>query len=127
MIEPGMGGLQVETSDGWVDAPSLPGAFVVNIGELLEFATDGYLKATVHRVVSPPVGQTRLSVAVLLQPSARLHRAPRRAAARARRSGERGEPDPANPISGTFGDNLLKARLRAHPDVAARHHADLLG
>ena len=32
----------------------------------------------------------------------------------------------ATVISGTFGDNLLKARLRAHPDVAARHHADLV-
>ena len=33
--------------------------------------------------------------------------------------------DPTNVISGTFGDNLLKARLRAHPDVAAAHHPDL--
>jgi hypothetical protein len=35
--------------------------------------------------------------------------------------------DPDNVISGTFGDNLLKARLRAHPDVAAIHHPDLVG
>ena len=35
--------------------------------------------------------------------------------------------DPDNVISGTFGENMLKARLRAHPDVAARHHADLVG
>ena len=34
--------------------------------------------------------------------------------------------DPDNVISGTFGENMLKARLRAHPDVAARHHADLV-
>jgi hypothetical protein len=34
--------------------------------------------------------------------------------------------DPGNRISGTFGDNLLKARLRAHPDVAAEHHPDLV-
>ena len=33
--------------------------------------------------------------------------------------------DPDNPISGTFGENMIKARLRAHPDVAARHHPDL--
>ncbi len=25
-----------------------------------------------------------------------------------------------------YGENLLKARLRAHPDVAAIHHADLV-
>lgn len=124
-IEPGTGGLQVEHDGGWVDAPPLPGACVVNIGELLEFATDGYLKATMHRVVSPPEGLTRVSVPFFFNP--RLDRAvpavalPPELAAEA--SGVTTDPD--NVISGTFGDNLLKARLRAHPDVAARHHSDL--
>lgn len=39
----------------------LAGSFVVNIGELLELATNGYLRATVHRVVSPPAQQQRAS------------------------------------------------------------------
>lgn len=48
-------GLQVEVApDHWIDATPLAGSFVVNIGELLELATNGYLRATVHRVVSPP-------------------------------------------------------------------------
>ena len=34
--------------------------------------------------------------------------------------------DAANPIFANYGDNSLKVRLRAHPDVARRHHADLL-
>ena len=38
-VEPGKGGLQVERDGEWVDAPPVPGAFVVNIGELLEYAT----------------------------------------------------------------------------------------
>jgi isopenicillin N synthase-like dioxygenase len=60
-------GLQVEVSpDHWIDAVPLPGSFVVNIGELLELATNGYLRATVHRVVSPPAGQDRLSIAFFL-------------------------------------------------------------
>lgn len=126
MIEPGKGGLQIETSGGWVDAPAVPGAFVVNIGELLEFATDGYLKATVHRVVSPPVGDTRLSIPFFFNPAldSTVPRIalPPELAAQARGVSQ----DPGNVISGTFGDNLLKARLRAHPDVAARHHADLV-
>lgn len=33
--------------------------------------------------------------------------------------------DPSNPILANYGDNSLKVRLRAHPDVAAAHHADL--
>src|SRR5476649_1147972 len=60
-------GLQVEVEpDRWVDAAPLPGTFVVNIGELLELATNGYLRATVHRVVSPPAAQDRLSIAFFL-------------------------------------------------------------
>ena len=34
--------------------------------------------------------------------------------------------DPDNPILANYGFNTLKVRLRAHPDVAERHHADLL-
>jgi isopenicillin N synthase-like dioxygenase len=126
MIEPGKGGLQVERDGEWIDAPALPGAFVVNIGELLEFATDGYLKATVHRVVAPPPGSTRLSIPFFFNPALdstvpRVELPPELA------SDARGvSQDPDNVISGTFGDNLLKARLRAHPDVAAVHHADLV-
>lgn len=125
-IEPGKGGLQVEHEGEWIDAPPVPGACVVNIGELLEFATDGYLKATMHRVVSPPEGQTRISVPFFFNP--RLDRPvpavtlPPELAERARGV----TADPANVISGTFGDNVLKARLRAHPDVAARHHPQLV-
>jgi isopenicillin N synthase-like dioxygenase len=126
MIEPGKGGLQVEHDGAWLDAPAVPGAFVVNIGELLEFATDGYLKATMHRVVSPPPGDTRLSIPFFFNPAldSTVPRVdlPRELASRARGVTQ----DPDNVISGTFGDNLLKARLRAHPDVAAVHHADLV-
>ncbi|GAA1840172.1 2-oxoglutarate and iron-dependent oxygenase domain-containing protein [Pseudonocardia ailaonensis] len=126
MIEPGKGGLQVDTPGGWVDAPVVPGAFVVNIGELMEFATDGYLKATVHRVVSPPLGDTRLSIPFFFNPALdstvpRIALPPELA-----RHAPGVSRDPDNVISGTFGENMLKARLRAHPDVAARHHADLV-
>ncbi|KRE60804.1 2-oxoglutarate and iron-dependent oxygenase domain-containing protein [Nostocoides sp. Soil756] len=126
MIEPGKGGLQVEHDGGWIDAPALPGAFVVNIGELLEFATSGYLKATSHRVVSPEPGQVRLSIPFFLNPALdstmpALTLPPSLAA---EAPGVTRDPD--NVISPTFGDNLLKARLRAHPDVAARHHPDLV-
>lgn len=127
LIEPGKAGLQVAYGDGWIDVPEVPGAFVVNIGELLEFATDGYLQATSHRVVSPPEGQTRMSIPFFLNPALDstipvVDLPPELAAEAAGVS-----QDPDNVISGTFGDNLLKARLRAHPDVAQLHHADLVG
>jgi isopenicillin N synthase-like dioxygenase len=44
-------GLEVVNGAGeWIDAPPLPGAFVVNIGDMLEIMTNGELSATSHRV-----------------------------------------------------------------------------
>ena len=127
LVEPGTGGLQAHYEGRWIDVPPVPGAFVVNIGELMEFATDGYLKATVHRVQSPPAGQTRRSIPFFFNPAldSTMPTIPLPADLAQRARGVTRDPD--NRISGTFGDNLLKARLRAHPDVAAIHHADLLG
>jgi hypothetical protein len=34
--------------------------------------------------------------------------------------------DPSNPLFREVGKNYLKSRLRSHPDVARRYHADLL-
>ncbi len=126
LVEPGKGGLQVEKDGEWIDAPPVPGAFVVNIGELLEVATDGYLKATVHRVISPPAGSTRISIPFFFNPAldARIPVIPLAPELAGAATGVTADPD--NPIFGTYGENALKSRLRAHPDVAARHHADLL-
>lgn len=126
LVEPGKGGLQVEYDGTWIDAPPVEDAFVVNIGELMEYATDGYLKATMHRVQSPPAGTERLSVPFFFNPalSSTMPKIALPPELAARAPGVTDDPD--NPISGTFGENMLKARLRAHPDVAARHHADLL-
>jgi isopenicillin N synthase-like dioxygenase len=119
-------GLQVETPDGWIEAPPKPGTFVINIGELLEMASSGYLKATMHRVVSPPGGTERLSVAFFL--GAKLDATvpvldlPPRLAAEARGITQ----DPMNPLFMEVGRNYLKSRIRSHPDVARAHYADLL-
>lgn len=125
-VEPGKGGLQVERDGEWVDAPPVPGAFVVNIGELLEYATQGYLRATNHRVISPRFPDERISVPFFFNPAldARLPiiELPAELAAEARGV----EDDPTNAIHATYGENALKSRLRAHPDVAERWHPDLL-
>lgn len=44
-------GLEVLNGEGeWIDAPPIPGAFVVNIGDMLEAWTNGVFTATSHRV-----------------------------------------------------------------------------
>lgn len=125
-VEPGKGGLQVERDGEWVDAPPVPGAFVVNIGEMLEYATGGYLIATNHRVVSPKAPDHRISVPFFFNPNldATLPaiELPAELAAKARGVTQ----DPANTIHASQGENQLKSRLRAHPDVAEIWHADLV-
>jgi isopenicillin N synthase-like dioxygenase len=126
LLQDEQGGLQVQTGQGWVDVASRAGTLVVNIGELLELASDGYFRATLHRVITPPAGRERISAAFFL--GARLDATvpvlalPKRLAAEARGP----ERDPQNPLLREVGQNYLKGRLRSHPDVAKRHYADLV-
>jgi len=54
-------GLQVmNAADEWVAAPAIDGAFIVNIGDLLEGWTNGRFKSTQHRVVN--TGKARFSM-----------------------------------------------------------------
>ena len=120
-------GLQVQADDGgWIDAPPVAGTFVVNIGEILEMASNGYLRANVHRVISPPTGAERLSVALFLgarhDATVPVLTLPPHLAAQTRGVTQ----DPKNPLFREVGRNYLKSRLRSHPDVARRHYADLI-
>lgn len=121
LVDPDSEGLQVlpPGTQQWVDVPPLPGAFIVNLGEMLEVGTEGYLRATQHRVVNRRAGADRISVPYFFNPSvhARMPRLPLPAELR---SGV--TVDPENPIFDTYGRNAWKSRLRAHPDVAARHY-----
>ena len=119
-------GLQVDHDGAWVGAGPIPGTLVVNIGELLELASNGYLRATVHRVVTPAAGTERISVPFFfgasLDATIPLLVLPEKLAAEARGLAS----DPDNPLFRNVGENVLKSRLRSHPDVAQRHYADLL-
>ncbi|MET9328878.1 2-oxoglutarate and iron-dependent oxygenase domain-containing protein [Tsukamurella sp. NPDC003166] len=121
LVDPDSEGLQVlpPGAHEWVDVPPLPGAFIVNIGEMLEVGTDGYLHATEHRVVNRRAGADRISVPYFFNPAvtARMPHLPLPADLR---TGVTVDPD--NPIFDTYGENAWKSRLRAHPDVAARHY-----
>jgi len=126
VLQDSVGGLQVDIEGELVDATPRAGTYVMNLGEMLQAATSGYLRATKHRVVSPPRGPERISIAYFFHP--RLDcvfepiALPVQLAAQAR-GGD--NTDPNDPVFKLFGDNYLKIRLRSHPDVAAAHYRDL--
>ncbi len=130
LTEPGSRGLQVrrggrvDSDEGWVDVPPLDGAFIVNIGELLEFATRGYLRATEHRVNLGAPAPERISVPYFFNPRLDAQipvlSLPDDLAARVD-SGWTPAQDPSDRIFSVYGRNAWKSRLRAHPDVVAAH------
>jgi len=129
-------GLQVQNLSGhWIDAPPIPGTFVVNIGKALEFVTQGLARATSHRVLSPPRGSTprysvpffqnislnvRLADEVLQFPPHVLKLKEERGTAAATDSVNFTEFD--REPSGRV--NLI-GRVKSHPDVAEKHYPEL--
>ncbi|GAA3403843.1 isopenicillin N synthase family dioxygenase [Pseudarthrobacter polychromogenes] len=128
LLQDDVGGLEVlpPGAAAWVQVEPLPGALVVNLGEMLEVATEGYLAATIHRVQAPPPGVDRYSVPFFWSPrlDAVIHPVPLPPELKAAARGI--TDDPANPLLASFGMNMLKGRMRAHPDVTERHYPELL-
>jgi len=123
ILQDDTGGLEVLTNDGLVPASNVQGCYVMNLGEMLQAATSGYLRATPHRVVSPPAGRARISVAFFAHPRLESRFEPIALPAELAKAARGAQnPDPSDPVFSTFGENCLKIRLRAHPDVAEKFY-----
>lgn len=115
-----VGGLAVHTPGGWIDAPPVPGAFVCNIGDMLDRMTGGLYKSTPHRVKRNTSGRDRLSFPLFFDPNfeARVQRIEGLAGAEAR-DDSAGRWDRANvhAFSGRYGDYLLAKVSKVFPQL----------
>lgn len=68
--EPGLQ-IQVDPSDpaSWQDVPHLPGAFIVNLGDMLQCWTNDRFRSTMHRVVIQDRGRDRFSLPYFIEPN----------------------------------------------------------
>ncbi|WP_147125587.1 isopenicillin N synthase family dioxygenase [Shimia ponticola] len=69
LTQPGSRGLQIARGEDWVDVPTPEGAFVINIGDLMERWTANRWVSTLHRVAAVPGQPRRQSLAFFHQPN----------------------------------------------------------
>jgi isopenicillin N synthase-like dioxygenase len=95
LLQDSSGGLQVRTSDGWIDAPPIEGTFVCNIGDMLAQLSGGRYRSTPHRVRNTS-GRDRYSFPFFFDPSFDAHVPPR---------------------PGTYGDYLTAKVAKVFPEL----------
>jgi isopenicillin N synthase-like dioxygenase len=103
------GGLEVRSRDGWVAAPPIPDAFVVNLGDMLERMTGGGYRSTPHRVRNT-TGHDRISFPLFLDPAWDAEVLPipmSHAPHRVDDATDRWDGASVHEWSGTYGDYLL--------------------
>ena len=120
LAQDGSGGLEVRSRHGWVPVPPAPGAFVVNIGDMLERMTGGRYRSTPHRVRNTS-GTDRLSFPLFLDPAwnADVLPVPALTAPANDEAPSRWDGADVMDWSGTYGAYLLGKVGKVFPDLRA--------
>jgi isopenicillin N synthase-like dioxygenase len=113
------GGLQVKSQGGWIAAPPIPGAFLCNIGDMLDRMTGGVYRSTPHRVQNV-TRRDRLSFPFFFDPNFNADIKPivRPDAARlATDRDERWDHASVHTLEGTYGDYVLAKVSKVFPQL----------
>jgi isopenicillin N synthase-like dioxygenase len=140
LLQHEVGGLQAQNPRGdWIDVVPTPGAFVVNLGEMLQEMTGNYFVATTHRVITKqarfssgyfhgPDLRTRLDP-LPLDPSFAAAVAASERHARAGFMAKRhelvaGKDGISSTGAGVFGQQMWNYYVRSYPDNVRHHYPD---
>lgn len=113
-----LGGLQVRTKSGWIEAPPIPNAFVCNIGDMLDRLTGGLYRSTPHRVKNTS-GRDRLSFPFFFDPNfnAELQPLPLSESGIKDDRHERWDRASVHTFQGTYGDYVLNKVGKVFPEL----------
>jgi isopenicillin N synthase-like dioxygenase len=113
------GGLEVRHADTWQPVPPRPGAFVCNIGDMLDRVTGGRYRSTPHRV-HPPTEGDRLSIPFFFDPDwdARLGSLIPLATDAAADAADRWDGASVHTVDGTYGEYLVDKVGKVFPALA---------
>ena len=116
-----VGGLQVRTDAGWIDAPPLPGSFVCNVGDMLDRMTGGRYRSLPHRVAINTSGRDRLSIPLFFDPDFAWRVSPvPGASAGSDDSGRRWDGANLQAFEGTYGDYVTAKVGKVFPELRQR-------
>ncbi len=116
LLQDDVGGLQVRTPSGWMDAPPLPGTLLCNLGDMLERMTGGRYRSTPHRARNTS-HRERLSFPFFFDPDwdAEVHPVVPGRAYDDR--AQRWDGASVFDLRGTYGDYLLAKVSRVFPEL----------
>lgn len=113
-----LGGLQVRSKSGWVEAPPIANTFVCNIGDMLDRLTGGLYRSTPHRVKNRS-GRDRLSFPFFFDPNFQAQLHPLQLGHQPVQPDRTDRWDKANihSFDGTYGDYVLSKVAKVFPQL----------